>query len=64
MDPTLDELTAKYSLTDAEVRRLKGALFTDSLDAPLGSCIGDVVRVADDWRFANWLKRVREANPS
>lgn len=63
-DPTIDELTAKYSLTDSEVKRLNGVLWRDSLSDPLGSCIGDVVRVADDWRFANWLKRAREANPS
>lgn len=63
-DPTIDELTAKYALTPDEVKRLKGVLWRDSLDDPMGSREDGVVHVKDDHRFEKWLKRVRASTPN
>lgn len=64
VDPTIDELTKTHSLTPAEVKRLNGVLWRDSLDDPLGYRALGIVHVKDDHRFANWIKRVRASTPN
>lgn len=61
MDPTIEELAKTYSLSPFEVKKLRGAALADRADLPIVSeKQGDVVRIADDWRFAKWLAHIRE----